>query len=100
MITTVEQMIRSYVEAWNGNNLADFKTAFGNVWAKSATYTDPDHENLTGVDAIANLALESFGLFPGRKFEVLTQPEAHHNVGRYTWKVTLSDGSTRIVSFF
>jgi hypothetical protein len=116
MNTQMQKMIHDYVEAWNEHNEEDFTKAFTNVWTQDSTYTDPTVENLTGIDAIVKLAINSLDKFPGRKFEVSTEPETHHNVGRYNWKVTFADGKfvigfdyfefdndfklTKIVSFF
>jgi hypothetical protein len=115
MITSVEEMIEQYVSSWNEGNLDDFKAAFARCWAADATYTDPNFELVKGVDGIADLAQFSLEKLPIRKFAVLTQPEYHHNVGRYNWKVDFPGETkegfdyfefngenklTRIVSFF
>lgn len=114
MIASVEEMIEKYVNAWNNHTLAEFKAAFAECWAADATYTDPNYD-IAGLDAIAGLAQISLEKIPGRTFSVLTQPEHHHNVGRYNWQVHLPEGTkdgfdyfefnsefkiTRIVSFF
>ncbi|MDV6168480.1 nuclear transport factor 2 family protein [Flavobacterium sp. DG1-102-2] len=115
MIQSVEQMITTYVEAWNNNNLEEFRVAFAECWAENATYVDPRTDPISGVEAIANLAVYSLELSPTRKFSILTQPDHHHNVGRYTWQVHLPEGNkegfdcfefneefkiTKIISFF
>lgn len=114
MIASVEEMIEKYVNAWNNHNLAEFKAAFAECWSPEATYTDPNYD-IAGLDAVAELAQISLDKIPGRTFSVLTQPEHHHNVGRYNWQVHLPEGTkhgfdyfefnsdfkiTRIVSFF
>jgi len=115
MIPSVEEMIRQYVAAWNNKGLEEFKAAFAPCWAEDATYTDPNFALIKGVDGIAGLAYASLEKLPTRTFQVLTQPEYHHNVGRYNWKVILPEETkegfdyfefneanqiTRIVSFF
>ncbi|OKS88368.1 Cif family virulence factor [Mucilaginibacter polytrichastri] len=115
MILSVEEMIKQYVAAWNNNGPEEFKAAFAPVWAADAIYTDPDYALVKGVDGIAGLAQISLEHVPTRTFHVLTQPEHHNNVGRYTWKVILPEETkqgfdyfefneahqiTRIVSFF
>ncbi|HEY0297810.1 MAG TPA: hypothetical protein VGB84_01190 [Arachidicoccus sp.] len=116
MISSVEELIQHYIESWNKKTPEEFRTAFLQCWSEIGTYTDPNFALEKGVEAIANLAVGSLKKSPGRKFEVLTQPEYHHNTGRYTWKVIFSDGTsskgfdffefddeykiTRIVSFF
>ena len=94
MKAQVQKMIHDYVEAWNQDSLAGLKTAFSKVWSETATCTDPSFE-ATGVDALAAIALGSLEKFPGRKFEVITQPEFHHNVGRYNWCVIFADGTSK-----
>jgi hypothetical protein len=115
MITSVEEMIEKYVTAWNGNTLEQFKNSFAECWAANATYTDPNFEGITGVDGIVGLALASLGKVPVRTFNMLTLPDHHHHVGRYTWNVVLPNETkegfdyfefnsqnqiTRLVSFF
>lgn len=116
MIQSAEEMIDAYLAAWNSNeNLEVFKTTFAKCWADDGTYIDPLTDKITGVDAIANLAQQSLEMFPTRTFTILTQPEHHHNVGRYTWQVHLPEGTkdgfdcfefneefkiTQIISFF
>ncbi|ANI89704.1 isomerase [Arachidicoccus ginsenosidimutans] len=115
MIASIEEMIEQYVAAWNKQNFEDYKAAFAKCWAEDATYTDPNNALVKGVEGITELAATSLEKSPHRVFHVLTQPDYHHNVGRYTWKVDLPEGSkegfdyfefneehklTRIVSFF
>jgi hypothetical protein len=115
MIPSVEKMIEAYVGAWNNKGLDEFKAAFAKCWAADATYTDPNLALVKGVDGIAGLAQSSLEKIPSKIFHVLTQPEYHHNVGRYTWSVDLPEETregfdyfefneqyqiTRIVSFF
>ena len=115
MITSVEEMIHQYVKAWNGKGIEEYRTEFAKCWAIDGNYTDPNFENIYGVNGIAGLADKSLETFPVRTFSVLTIPDFHHNVGRYTWKVDLPGETregfdyfefnekyhiTRIVSFF
>ena len=115
MIASVEDMIRSYVAAWNEKGLPEFTKAFAECWVADASYTDPNFEGIKGVDGIAGLANLSLEKLPVRTFYVLALPDHHHNVGRYTWKVDLPEETregfdyfefnedfkiTRLVSFF
>lgn len=115
MITSVEEMIHQYVHAWNSTGIEEYQTEFAKCWAAEGNYTDPNFDNIKGVDGIAELADKSLETIPVRKFSVLTIPDYHHNVGRYTWKVDLPGETregfdyfefnekyqiTRIVSFF
>jgi hypothetical protein len=88
---TVEEMIEQYVSAWNSKNLEEFKAEFAKCWAPDAIYTDPNYELVSGLDGIAELAQISLEKIPVRKFSVLTQPDYHHQVGRYNWKVELPE---------
>ncbi|TDQ08897.1 hypothetical protein ATK78_3418 [Pedobacter metabolipauper] len=114
-MTSVEEMIEQYVAAWNGKELEEFKTDFAKCWAHDATYTDPNYNGITGVNGLAELAYGSLEIIPVRAFYILTSPDYHHNVGRYTWKVVLPEETkegfdyfefndnnqiTRLVSFF
>jgi len=100
MMTSVEEMIGQYVNAWNGNSEVEFQREFSKCWAAEATYTDPDFENITGVEGISGLAKGSLEAYPIRKFSVAIAPEHHHHVGRYTWKVELPDNSREGFDYF
>lgn len=94
MIKSVEEMIRQYVSAWNEKNLKDYNTEFAKCWAPEATYTDPNYENVKGVDGLAAMAYNSLDAMPSRKFYIGVLPQYHHNAGRYSWKVDIN-GETR-----
>lgn len=99
MITTVEEMIRTYVEAWNHDTLEEFKDEFAKCWTDETWYVDPEFE-IKGIDAIANLAQISLERIPGRKFSVAIQPEYHHNCGRYTWQVDFNNETKQGFDYF
>lgn len=113
-MTTVEEMIRQYVSAWNENGLENYKREFSKCWSADAQYIDPFGE-YSGVDGLARFAQTSFEIVPARKFSILEEPEYHHQYGRYAWKVDISGETnvgydyfefnsnfeiTRLVSFF
>jgi hypothetical protein len=84
MKTSPEETIKQYVVSWNVQGEDEIKAAFAKCWAAGAIYTDPNYENVTGVDGIAALCVGSHQLAPGRIFHVHTLPEHHHNVALYT----------------
>jgi hypothetical protein len=115
MINTVEGVIEQYVSAWNEQGLENYLAAFALCWSEDAIYNDPNFFQVSGLQALAELAQSSLSVMPVRKFAVLTTPDHHHNVGRYTWKVDLPEETkegfdyfefnddykiTRLVSFF
>lgn len=100
MIVSVEEMITKYVAAWNEQGLDAYKTAFGEIWADDATYTDPNFALVKGVDGIVELAYSSLPLMPARKFSVLIMPDYHHNAGRYTWEVKLPEETKEGFDYF
>ena len=100
MITSVEEMIRQYVAAWNEQTLEEYKSAFAKCWAPDATYTDPNFEGVNGVDGIAELAYTSLDKMPTRVFHVLTTPDYHHSSGRYTWSVDLPEETREGFDYF
>lgn len=115
MKPSVKEVILQYVNAWNNHSLDVFKTEFAKCMAPEARYTDPTVE-ADGPDGVAVLAQESLNQYPDRKFRLVTEPEHHHNVARYTWEgYNIPTGSvegydvlefnedgliTRIITFF
>jgi hypothetical protein len=90
MKPSVDEIVARYVAAWNNNSLDVFKAEFAKCLDLNVKYTDPDYD-IQGMEAIAELAQLSLEKFPGRIFKVVTQPEHHHNVARYTWGVAIGN---------
>lgn len=114
MKPSVKEIVLQYVNAWNNEGIEVFKAEFAKCLAPEVKYTDPNIE-ADGPDGIAGLAQGSAEKHPGRVFRLVTEPEHHHNVARYTWDVELPDGPvvgqdilefntsgliTRIITFF
>lgn len=114
MKPSVKEIVHQYVNAWNNEGIEVFKTEFAKCLAPGVRYTDPNIE-AEASDGIAALAQGSAEKHPGRVFRLITTPEHHHNVARYTWDVELPDGRvegydilefnadgliTRIITFF
>lgn len=115
MKPSVKEIVLQYVNAWNNEGIENFKIEFAKCLAPEARYTDPNIE-ANGPDGVAALAQESLEKAPGRTFRLVTEPEHHHNVTRYTWQgVGIPTGTvegqdilefneagliTRIITFF
>lgn len=92
MKPSVEETVQQYVTAWNNSGFDVFKAEFAKCLAPEVKYTDPNYD-IQGIDAIAGLAQGSEEKHPGRVFRLVTQPEHHHNVARYTWDVVLNNNT-------
>ncbi|GAA3988456.1 nuclear transport factor 2 family protein [Mucilaginibacter dorajii] len=95
MKTSPEETIKQYVASWNVKGAEAIKAAFAKCWAADATYTDPNYENVSGVDGISALCVGSHEIAPGRIFHVHTLPDHHHNVALYTWTVDIPGKETK-----
>ena len=90
----IEHNITLYVAAWNVEGLDNIKFALTAFWTEESTYIDYKTPLVTGIDALAELIQQSYSVVPGRTFSQLTRVDEHNNMGRYTWRIHLTDGTT------
>ena len=85
MIQSAEETIDLYIAAWNTTASNDeIKAAFAKCWAANGKYIDPNYI-VEGVEGISGLAIASLEKVPGRTFNIVVEPQAHHGTALYTW---------------
>jgi hypothetical protein len=115
-ITNIEESILTYTSAWNEKEREAILEKIGKSWAPEGTYTDRLTETITGPEAIADLIVSSYEQMGSRTFQVLAEPQTHHQSGRFRWLAIRAEGYpvegmdyfefnsenriTRIVGFF
>jgi hypothetical protein len=112
----IEETILTYTSAWNEIAREAILEKISKCWAPCGTYTDRITDTITGQDAIADLIISSYGQIGPRTFQVLAEPQVHHQSGRFRWLAIRPEGYpiegmdyfefdsenriTRIVGFF
>jgi hypothetical protein len=115
-IKNIEETILTYTSAWNETEREAVLEKISTCWAPGGSYTDRLTDTITGQDAIADLIISSYGQMGPRKFQVLAEPQVHHQSGRFRWLAIKPEGYpvegmdyfefdnenriTRIVGFF
>jgi len=115
-ITNIEQSILTYTSAWNETEKTAILEKIKKCWAPEGTYTDKLTDPISGQEAITDLIISSYELMGPRTFQVLGEPETHHQSGRFRWLAVRKEGYpvqgmdffefneenliTRIVGFF
>jgi len=112
----IEETILIYTSAWNETDREAILEKINKCWASSGKYTDRLTDTITGPEAITDLIISSYGQMGPRKFQVLAEPQVHHQSGRFRWLAVRPEGYpvegmdyfefdgdnliTRIVGFF
>jgi hypothetical protein len=115
-IKNIEEAILTYTSAWNETAREVILEKIKKCWAPDGTYTDKLTDTIIGPEAITDLIISSYGQMGPRTFTVLSQPDTHHQSGRFYWLAIRPEGYpvpgmdyfefndenriTRIVGFF
>jgi hypothetical protein len=115
-IKNIEETILTYTSAWNETEREAVLEKISKCWALGGTYSDRLIDTITGPDAITDLIISSYGQMGSRTFQVLAEPQVHHQSGRFRWLAIRPEGYpvegmdcfefdsqnciTRIVGFF
>jgi len=115
-IKNIEATILTYTSAWNETEREAILEKISRRLAPGVTYTDPLTDTITGPEAVADLIISSYAQMGPRTFQVLAEPQAHHQCGRFRWLAIRTEGYpvegmdffefdsenriTRIVGFF
>jgi hypothetical protein len=64
----------------------------GQAWAPTGHYVDP-LSDVTGYDGLADMVDGVRAQFPGATLQRMSEIDAHHNVVKFAWNATGTDGS-------
>lgn len=81
----ITEIVQRYVSGWNEPTHEAVKAAFKECCINDVTYKDKKTPILYGIDALVDLVMESYQLFPGRTFSILIQPEYFDGSCHYSW---------------
>jgi hypothetical protein len=84
-------LVARYMSAWNQTDADARREVLDASWDADASYCDPTAQ----VDGRAAF-VEHIGAFhrqfPGARFEVTSEVDAHHRHLRFEWRMVLADG--------
>jgi len=88
----LNELIAAYTGAWSEPDRARRQQLLDRAWTVDGTYTDPTAQ-VAGRDALMDHIDRFFKQFPGARFAVTSEIDAHHQKLRFTWRMLLADGS-------
>jgi SnoaL-like domain len=97
-MSDVVETVAQYIAAWNETDPAARRAAVERVFAPDAVYTDPI-AGAAGHEQISSLIEAVQNQFPGLVFTLGSEPDAHHDIARFTWNLGPAGESPLIVGF-
>lgn len=93
---TTDALVASYLAAWNADDPTERRAAIEAAWTPDHRFCDPLAE-ATGYDELDAFVGQIRAHYPGARFELVSGVDAHHGVARWSWSLTLPDGSVPAV---
>lgn len=88
-----DDLIDKYCYGWSASDPNEREAVLTSIWAEGAIYIDP-RVHVTGVVELLNYIKCVQTKRPGSQVLRTSRVDVHHQIGRFTWHVQLSDGST------
>ena len=85
-------LVDGYCAAWCEGDAGKRSAMLANVMADGGTYTDPT-VRVTGFEALAIHIGTVLAANPDAKVMRVSRVDAHHDVVRFAWQMTLADGT-------
>jgi SnoaL-like protein len=76
--------VTTYLDAWNATDPAERAQLLDRVVSEDVRYVDP-MADVTGRDALGGLIGAVQLQFPGMPLRLVSGPDAHHDVVRFSW---------------
>jgi hypothetical protein len=90
--TATEAIIDSYFAMWNEADRGTRLEWIAEAWAPECHYVDP-LSDVTGYDGLADMVEGVRAQFVGATLQRTGDIDAHHNVLRFPWNATGTDGA-------
>jgi hypothetical protein len=86
----IEQIVTQYIETFNETDPAQRRAQLTRLYDGDSTYTDP-HVDLRGPEQIDKFIAATQERFPGYRFRLGGEIDAHHNQARFQWHAGPAD---------
>jgi hypothetical protein len=90
--TKTEAIIDTYFAMWNEGDRARRLDLIAQAWTDDAHYVDP-LSDVTGHEGLADMVDAVRAQFPGATLQRTSELDPHHNVVKFGWSATGTDGS-------
>jgi len=80
----INQIVERYLDAFNETDPGERRSLLDGLYMPESTYVDP-HVDLTGPEQIDAFISATQERFPGFRFKLGGEVDAHHNQARFQW---------------
>ena len=95
---TPDTLVASYLAAWNADDPEVRRAAIEQAWTPGHRFCDPLAE-VAGYDELDGFIAQVRSHYEGARFALAGGVDAHHGVARWSWTMTLPDGSVPAVGY-
>jgi SnoaL-like protein len=89
-MSDVKAVVDGYIAMWNETDADRRRELIARTWTEDATYVDP-HMSGDGPDGIDAMVAAIQERFPGHRFHLAVEPDAHHDRMRFGWRLIGAD---------
>jgi predicted ester cyclase len=93
---TATELVERYLSVWNETDSFRRARAFEEIWAEDGVLIQPRAGRVEGRTAVLSHIAGFAQRFPGAQVATTSDVDEHHGYIRYTWRITLADGSTAV----
>jgi hypothetical protein len=97
-MTDLKNLIDGYIAAWNETDDAARAEKIAEVFVEQIEYTDP-LASVHGHEELSTLMGAAQAQFAGLTFRLAGEPDAHHDVVRFTWELAPGAEEALVVGF-
>jgi hypothetical protein len=92
----VTDVVNNYIAMWNEADPELRRTLVASTLSDDATYVDPLIEG-AGTDQITAMIGAAQEEFPGWRFALVGDPDAHHDRVKFTWSLSAGGGASMAI---
>ncbi len=93
---TLDATVAAYLAAWNSDDPTERRAAITRAWVPDHRFCDP-LADVGGYDELDAFIAQVRSHYAGARFELVSGVDTHHAVARWSWTMTLPDGTVAAV---
>jgi hypothetical protein len=97
-MSDIKNLVDGYLAAWNETDAEARAAKIAEVFVEQIEYTDP-LASVHGHEELSALMAGAQAQFAGLSFRLAGEPDAHHDVVRFTWELAPGAGEALVVGF-
>ncbi|MFZ0161801.1 MAG: hypothetical protein WAL50_22455 [Kineosporiaceae bacterium] len=85
------EAITAYERAWSLVDEEAIRADLERCWTASSMHVNPFTDTVRGIDGLTQLILDFPAMFPGATFRLSSLPDIHHDVARFSWRLSSTE---------